>query len=210
MNDGRPIPLFAVLQAQARPLGHALELKATEPPAQSWLPIAPQPAASQPGVADEISVEDLSQQKNDEELAQLRSLAIEEGRAAGLEETAKLRAQLASLAAELVAARQSNVTKQAETIAACAIAAITGFVETAPKQELFTPVVEAWIARAGGDKAVAKCHPSDVVALQTAIGDAPILVEADAAMKPGDLAIRGAALDLRHSFAERLRDLRDV
>lgn len=212
MPGDRPVPLFAVLQAQARPLDKAIHQAPQQTqaiaPAQSWLALG-----SSPGVEPEQLVEDvaaIAAEKHAEELAQAKLAAIEEGRKQGLAETAKLREQLAKLAAELVATRATNLSRQAETIAACAVAAIDGFVAAAPKQDLFAPIITGWLERAGGMQATAKVHPSCVAALQQAIGEAPIGVEADASLQPGDIAIRGESLDLKHSFTERLRDLRDL
>ncbi|MFT3694180.1 MAG: hypothetical protein QM831_13630 [Kofleriaceae bacterium] len=205
----RPVPLFAVLQAQARPLNTALAQTPALPQAQSWLPIAPLASGTRPDALVE-DLEAVAAEKAAEELAQLKMQAIEEGRQQGLAETAKLREQLATLAAELVAARESNLAKQAEAIAACAVAAIDGFVTNAPKQELFQPLIAGWLERAGGAEAIARVHPSCVAALQQAIGNAPIKIEADPTMAPTDLQIRSESLDLKHSLNERLKDLRDV
>jgi flagellar biosynthesis/type III secretory pathway protein FliH len=198
VNDDSPVPLFAVLLAGTRPLGEAVQQQPMPALVSSWLPLS-----SDPGIA----VDDRA-----EKAAALaaKELAIAEGRAQGMAETAALRETLKTLLAELAAASKANTAKTAETIADCAIAAIEGFVETAPKQELFAPVIEAWIARAGTAPATAKVHPGGVVALQAAIGDAPIAVEVDATMAPGDLKIRGESLDTSHDWRERLKTLRDV
>ena len=200
MSDD-PQPLFAVLMAGTRPLAAAMQTQPTPVLVSSWLPMGTHSGAND---------DDGSAEKRKQELADARAAAIAEGRAQGLAETASLRATLKQLATELATSRGATLTKTAETIADCAIAAIEGFVATAPKQELFTPVIEAWIVRAGTAAATAKVHPNGVAALQAAIGDAPIVVEEDATMAPGDLEIRGEALDTTHVWAERLRDLRDV
>jgi flagellar biosynthesis/type III secretory pathway protein FliH len=199
MSADDPQPLFAVLTAGTRPFSTAIQTQPTPMLVSSWLP------TTQSGHSD-----DGTATKRAQELADARTTAIAEGRAQGLAETAALRETLQKLVAELGAVRAVDTTKAAETIAECAIAAIEGFVATAPKQELFAPVIAAWIVRAGAAPATAKVHPSSVVALKAAIGDAPIAIEADAAMAPGDIKIRGEALDTTHAWAERLRDLRDV
>jgi flagellar biosynthesis/type III secretory pathway protein FliH len=190
-------PLFAVLTAGSRPFSTAIQTQPTPMLVSSWLPTHSAP-------------DDGTATKREQELADARATAIVEGRAQGLAETAALRETLQKLVTELAATRAVDTTKAAETIAECAIAAIEGFVAAAPKQELFAPVVAAWIVRAGTAPATAKVHPNSVVALKAAIGDAPIAIEADAAMAPGDIKIRGEALDTTHAWAERLRDLRDV
>lgn len=195
-----PQPLFAMLSAGARSLSSAIQTQPTPALVSSWLPMG-----TQPGQIDDDTATERTQ-----ELADARAAAVAEGRAQGLAETAALRETLLQLVAELSTTRAATTTKAAETIAECAIAAIEGFVAAAPKQELFAPVIEAWIVRAGTAPAVAKVHPNGVDALRTAIGDAPITIEADATMAPGDIKLRGDALDTTHAWAERLRELRDV
>src|SRR5450755_3410822 len=200
MSLDDPQPLFAVLAAGTRPFSTAIQTQSTPVLVSSWLPMG----------TDSGHTNDGATTKREQELADARPTAIAEGRAQGLAETAALRETLQKLVAELAASRAVDTAKAAETIAECAIAAIEGFVTTAPKQELFEPVIEAWIVRAGTAPATAKVHPSSVVALRAALGDAPISVETDATMAPGDIKIRGEALDTTHAWAERLRDLRDV
>jgi flagellar biosynthesis/type III secretory pathway protein FliH len=200
VND-QPQPLFAVLAAaqNTRPFATAITTQPTPPVAAPWLLQAQNAASNDDGAAA----------RNAAALAEARAQAIEEGRAEGLRETAALRETLHELAAQLIAARDEKAANAAETIAECAVAAIQGWVATAPKQELFAPVVKAWMER-GGAVAGAKVHPSGVAALQAAIGDAPITIEADATLAPGDLKIRGEALDVSHAWGERLRELRDA
>jgi len=200
MSD-QPQPLFAVLAASqaARPFASAIAVQATPPVAAPWLLQAQNPVAVDDGAAARTAAA----------LAEARATAVEEGRAEGLRETAALRETLQKLAAQLIAARDAKLASAAEAVAECAVAAIEGWVVTAPKQELFAPVVKAWMER-GGATATAKVHPSGVAALTAAIGEAPIAIEADPAMAPGDLKIRGEALDMSHAWAERLRELRDA
>jgi flagellar biosynthesis/type III secretory pathway protein FliH len=199
MATDDPQPLFAALSAGTRPFSAAIQTQPTPMLVSSWLPMGT------PGNTDDGAATQRAQ-----ELAAARATAIAEGRAQGLAETAALRETLQKLVAELATARAVETTKVAETIADCAIAAIEGFVATAPKQQLFAPVVAAWITRAGAAPAIAKVNPNGVAALVAAIGDAPITVEADAALAPGDIKIRGEALDTTHAWTERLRELRDV
>lgn len=193
-------PLFAVLAAGTRSLASAIQTQPTPALVSSWLPMGTPPT----------QLDDGSAIKRAQELADARAAAVVEGRAQGLAETTALRETLQKLVAELSTTRAIATTKTAEAIAECAIAAIEGFVATAPKQELFAQVIEAWIVRAGTALATAKVHPNDVDALRAAIGDAPITIESDATMAPGDIKIRGEALDTSHAWAERLRELRDV
>jgi flagellar biosynthesis/type III secretory pathway protein FliH len=193
----QPQPLFAVLAASTRPFASALPAQTTPPVVAPWL-IQTQPALDDGAAARSAAA-----------LAEVHAKAIEEGRAEGLRETAGLRETLQKLAAQLIAARDAKLSSAAEAIADCATAAIEGWVATAPKQELFAPIVKAWMER-GGAAATAKVHPSGVAALQAAIGEAPIAIVADAAMAPGDLKLRGEALDMSHAWAERLRELRDA
>ena len=200
MSD-QPQPLFAVLAASqaARPFASAIAVQATPPVAAPWLLQAQNP----------VAVDEDAAARTAAALAEARATAVEEGRAEGLRETAALRETLQKLAAQLIAARDAKLASAAEAVAECAVAAIEGWVATAPKQELFAPVVKAWMER-GGATATAKVHPSGVAALTAAIGEAPIAIEADPAMAPGDLKIRGEALDMSHAWAERLRELRDA
>src|SRR3569623_2028703 len=200
MSD-QPQPLFAELAASqaARPCASAIAAQATPPVAAPWLLQAQNPVAVDDGAAARTAAA----------LAEARATAVEEGRAEGLRETAALRETLQKLAAQLIAARDAKLASAAEAVAECAVAAIEGWVVTAPKQELFAPVVKARMER-GGATAPAKVHPSGVAALTAAIGEAPIAIEADPAMAPGDLKIRGEALDMSHAWAERLRELRDA
>jgi len=197
----QPQPLFAVLAASqaARPFASAIAVQATPPVAAPWL-LQPQ---------NPVAVDEDAAARTAAALAEARATAVEEGRAEGLRETAALRETLQKLAAQLIAARDAKLASAAEAVAECAVAAIEGWVATAPKQELFAPVVKAWMER-GGAMATAKVHPSGVAALTAAIGEAPIAIEADPAMAPGDLKIRGEALDMSHAWAERLRELRDA
>jgi len=193
----RPQPLFAVLAANSRPYATALATQPSPHIAAPWLQAqAPAP-------------DDGTAARNAATLAEAHAKAIEQGRAEGLRETAALRATLQQLAAQLIAGRDAKLASAAEAIADCAIAAIEGWVATTPKQELFAPVVKAWLER-GGTAATAKVHPSGVAALQAAIGDAPITIVADAAMAPGDIKLRGEALDVSHAWPERLHELRDA
>ncbi|MEP6860929.1 MAG: hypothetical protein ABJE66_09930 [Deltaproteobacteria bacterium] len=199
MSD-QPRPLFAVLAASqnARPFAAAIATQPTPPVASPWLI-----------QSHDALVDDGAAARDAAALAEARAQAIEEGRAEGLRETAGLRETLHKLAAQLISARDAKLASAAEAVADCTVAAIEGWVATAPKQELFAPVVKAWMDR-GGAAAGARVHPSGVAALQAAIGDAPITIEADATMAPGDLKIRGEALDMSHAWTERLRDLRDT
>ncbi|HET9992709.1 MAG TPA: hypothetical protein VFQ65_29445 [Kofleriaceae bacterium] len=194
MSD-RPQPLFAVLAANARPFAAALPAQAIAPVATPWLMQA--------------SLDDGTAARAAAALAEARAKAIEEGRAEGLREMAALRETLQQLASQLIATRDAKLATAAEAIAECAVAAIEGWIATAPQQELFAPVIKAWLER-GGAAATAKVHPSGVAALQAAIGEAPITIAADATMAPGDLKLRGEALDVSHKWPERLRELRDA
>ena len=195
MSD-QPQPLFAVLAANARPFAAALPAQTSAPVTAPWL-------------TQTTTLDDAAAVRNAAALAEARAKAVEEGRAEGLSETVALRETLQKLAAQLIATRDAKLATAAEAIAECAIAAIEGWMTTAPKQELFAPVIKAWLER-GGAAATAKVHPSGVAALQTAIGDAPITIVADAAIAPGDLKLRGEALDVSHAWPERLRELRDA
>jgi flagellar biosynthesis/type III secretory pathway protein FliH len=193
-------PLFAVLADNARPLATALTAQPTPAIASPWLP--------QSGAKAAADAADLAVRAN--ELAAMRAAAIAEGRAEGLRETEALRATLTQLAGEVAAARERRLANITEAIAECAIAAIEGWIVTAPKQELFAPIVRAWLDRAGSVDAIARVHPGGVAALEAAIAETPIKVEADPSLAPGDLKIRGESLDTTHLWSERLRELRDA
>jgi flagellar biosynthesis/type III secretory pathway protein FliH len=198
MSD-RPQPLFASLVAGSRPFAQALTTQGTPGPVTSWLP------QHQSHVVDEAALA-----VRTEELAELRAKAIEDGRTEGLRETAILRDTLKQLAVALATARDGRMDHAAEAIADCALAAIEGWIGATPAQDLFAPAIRGWMTRSNGAAATAKVHPSQVAALQAAIGDAPITVEADPTIAPNDLKIRGEALDQTHVWGERLRELRDA
>jgi flagellar biosynthesis/type III secretory pathway protein FliH len=133
----------------------------------------------------------------------------EAGRAEGLAETERLRAQLAKLTGELAAARARVAEIAAEQIADAATAVVEAWLGSVDRAAVFAPIVQAWTAKCR-QPATARVAPVDLEAARQAIGDAAITLEADPAMRPGDLALRAAELELTFDWQARLRELRDA
>lgn len=194
-DDVQPFLAVIASTAQARPLGAALPAMAMPVAHSPW---SPQPTAAQAGDASAML-----------ELGALREQAQAEGRATGMRETAALRETLASLVAELTAARDALATSAADLIADAATAVVGAWADATDRAQLFAPVVRAWLARHQGE-ATAQVHPDEIAAMRAAVGDAPIAVTGDASLARGDVRIRGAALELAHGWDARLAELREA
>jgi flagellar biosynthesis/type III secretory pathway protein FliH len=194
-------PFLTAVPTPQRPFASALPVHGTPEVTSPW---TPKPLAiATPTIA----------QHDEAELAAARTAATEAGRAAGLAETAELRANLARLIAGIAEARTDHATKLAELVADASIAVIGAWLEhgVGERRELFTQLVRGWLQRTGdGGSATAQVHPGDAAAMREAIGDALIAVEPDAKLRPGDVSIRGVDLEITHSWQDRLGELRDL
>ncbi len=195
------VPFLTASPAPQRSFASALPVHGTPEVTSPW---TPKPLAiATPAVAP----------RDEAELAAARAAAIEAGREAGHAETEELRANLARLIAGIAAARADRTTELAELVADAAIAVIGAWLDhgISERRELFTQLVRGWLQRTGdGGGATAQVHPGDVAAMREAIGDALIAVEPDAKLRPGDVSIRGADLEITHRWQDRLGDLRDA
>ena len=186
------LPLFATLPTGTRPYASALP---SGPQGQGTSPWSPK---GDGGGIDEQAI------------AAVREQARQEGRAEGLRETEGLRARLAKLVGELESRHEAHAGKFAEAIADAATTVIDAWLGSTDRTAQFAPLVRGWIDHAGGAKATARVNPADVAAMTAAIGEVAISVEADPQIAPGDVRIRGEALDTTHTWRERLRELRDA
>lgn len=191
------VPLFAALSTGTRTFAEALPAAANPAKPSPWSPKADTSAADEATARAAIET--------------AKREAAEHGRAEGLRETESLRAKLKQLVAELEKSREIRAERYADAIAEAAVTAIEAWVSSYDRVALFQPIVRGWIT-AGGDAtaAIARVNPADTAAMKTAIGDAPIRVEGDPKMKPGDVELRGEALDTTHIWHDRLRELRDA
>ncbi len=194
------VPFLKAVQANAasKPLQAALPQIVTSAATSPW---SPQPVV---GVAAPLMVEQPTI-----DIAAITAQAVEAGRDEGLRETEALRAKLAQLIEELDRARLSFATPATEMIADAAATVVEAWVGVTDREELFAPVVAAWIS-SSSKSATARCHPADVETLRTAIGDAAITVTADPTIPPGDITIADATRELAHAWEPRLRELREA
>lgn len=170
-----------------RAFAATLPVQATQPANSPWAPSGP--ARPPPPEVD---------------LEALRAGALEQGRAEGLAETARLRAQLAKLVASLAETAAQEAAQATAHIAEAATTVIAAWVGRTPSLE---PIIAAWTARCA-DPSTARANPADVDALRAAIGDAAVTIVPDPAIAPGDLHLRASALELEHRWADRLAELR--
>jgi hypothetical protein len=187
-------PFLAFIPQVTRPLGAALTALVLPEATSPWSPRVVSEAPAATGLSAD-------------ELARLTEEARARGVADGLAETAALRAQLAEVIDQLVDARAAIVAPIADVIAEVCSCVIEGWIAGADRAALFAPVVRGWLA-ASAAPATARVHPDDAAALTALIGDAPIAIVSDAALAPGALAIRGAALEVTHDWRARLPELR--
>ncbi len=146
------------------------------------------------------------------ELDQLKTAAIEEGRAQGKRETEDLRKKLATAIEALDRQRTANTGKASELIADAAIAVIEAWLDSeVERKDRFQPIVRGWLQRTGdGAGAVAKCNPADAAAMREAVGEALISVEPDAAIPVNSVRIANATLEIDHDWSARLVELRQA
>jgi flagellar biosynthesis/type III secretory pathway protein FliH len=192
------VPLFATLKSSGtRTFAEAL-------------PAMPMAAATSPW-SPKLEASSVDEAASRAELEQAKQSAIEQGRAQGLAETDAMRAKLKKLIGELEHTREARTERFAEAIADAAITAIEAWVGSYDRAALFQPIIRGWIGAAGGaTAATARVNPADTAAMKTAIGDAPIKIEADPKIAAGDLELRGDALDTTHVWRDRLRELREA
>ena len=142
------------------------------------------------------------------DLDALRAEAALLGRADGFRESAALRANLAAAIAALDAARRAIAGPSADLIAEAATAVVAAWAASSDHRALFAPIITRWIARDLGPSTV-RVHPQDLDALRAAIADAPLSIETDDEIEPGDLLISNPSFELSHRWEARLRDLRE-
>lgn len=144
------------------------------------------------------------------EVEALKAKALTDGRAAGQRELDNQRKKLEALIGMIQGERDADATKLAELVANAAATVIEAWLdETSDRAKLFAPIVKAWLLKTGsGEGSIAKVAPSDVAAMRAAVGDAMIAVEADPKIPPGDVQLRGEVLDITHSWADRLDELK--
>jgi flagellar biosynthesis/type III secretory pathway protein FliH len=198
MND--VVPLFATLKPSGtRAFAEVLPATQTDAGTSPW---SPKSDAASSGI-DEAAVR--------AEVEKAKREAIAQGRAEGMAETEAMRGKLKKLIAELEQSREARTERFAEAIADAAITAIEAWVGTYDRAALFQPIIRGWFAAAGeATAATARVNPADTAAMKTAIGDAPIKIEADPKIAAGDLELRGEALDTTHVWSTRLRELREA
>jgi flagellar biosynthesis/type III secretory pathway protein FliH len=191
-------PFLASAPSPIRPLGAALPALATPPATSPWTPRATADApAAGPSPAELAAIHDE---------AHLRGLA--EGRAAGLAETAALRARLAALLDELDAARVAIVPPAAAQIAEIATCVVEAWIGNLHPGVAFRPIVQRWLAHTADQPTTARVHPDDAAALAEVVGGAPIAITADRAVAPGAVALTSGSRELIHDWRARLGELR--
>jgi flagellar biosynthesis/type III secretory pathway protein FliH len=144
------------------------------------------------------------------QIEKARTDAVAAGREAGLAETADLRAKLTAVLAQLEESRAARTQQHADAIADAATTVIEAWVGSVDRATLYAPIVRTWLDHAAGATATARVNPADVAGLTAAIGDAAIVVEADAALPKGDVRIRNSSLDTTTVWKDRLRELREA
>jgi flagellar biosynthesis/type III secretory pathway protein FliH len=184
-------PFLTTVTRSTAPLGAALPAIAVEAKPSPW---SPKPVAAASMAAPSIDAD------------AVRAEACERGRAEGLAETEKLRAQLAAAVTAFEAARAAIAPVAAAQIAEAATTVIGAWIEKAPP---FAAVISKWTA-ATTEPATARVHPEDAAALREAIGEAAIQIEEDPAIARGDIQIRAAAMELALVWSDRLVALREA
>ena len=190
MSDVRPFLSTIPATSAPRSLGSALTAVPTAPVTSPWSPRGADPAAA----IDTKAIEDA---------------ARERGREQGLAETAELRARLGRAIATFTSARDALHEPVVDKIAAAAAAVVSAWTETATPAELYAPIVKSWLAKHTG---VATAHvcPAHVDEIRALVGDTPIKIVADPALRAGDLRLSSATLELSHQWDTRLGELREA
>jgi flagellar biosynthesis/type III secretory pathway protein FliH len=191
------VPLFATLKSSTHSFADVL------PAAQMTAGTSPWSPKLEASSIDEAALR--------AEIEKAKQGGIDEGRAQGLAETDAMRARLKKLIGELEHTREARTERFAEAIADAAITAIEAWVGSYDRAALFQPIIRGWIGAAGdATVATARVNPADTAAMKTAIGDAPIKIEADPKIAVGDLQLSGDSLDTTHVWRDRLRELREA
>jgi flagellar biosynthesis/type III secretory pathway protein FliH len=145
------------------------------------------------------------------DIESMRARALEDARVAGRREIDLVRGKLVALVGELERQRAADHARVAELVAEAAVAVIEAWLDRGleDRRDLFAPIVRGWLQKTGdGDSATAYVNPADVATMRAAVGEAMIAVEADTAVAPGDVRVRGATIDTTHEWRERLDELR--
>ncbi len=195
MNDDIQ-PWLTALTSPTRSLASTLPAQRNVATTSPW---GPQPALGQ----DPATLR---------ELEQMKSAAIEEGRAQGKRETEELRKKLGAAIEALDRQRTASTGKASELIADAAIAVIETWLDSeVERKDRFLPIVRGWLQRTGdGAGAVAKCNPADAAAMREAVGEALISVEPDPTVPVNSVRIANANLEIDHDWTARLAELRQA
>ncbi len=190
MTTVRPFLATLPTTDEVRPLGSALHGVPTPPATSPWSPRDTQPSPA-PAI-DTRAIEDA---------------ARERGREQGLAETAELRARLTAAIDAFTSARDSLRAPTAERIAAAAAAIVSAWTGTASPQQLYAPIVRAWLDKHAG-AATVRVAPVHVAAVQELVGEAAITVAGDPALQPGAIELAAPTLELSFSWDRELDTLR--
>lgn len=214
-DGGKDIrPFMPIASTPTRPLGKAIPSIDTPEVTSPWSP--------------KIVVEEAPRPVGPtaEQIAQIIDDARAQGHAEGLAETETLRAQLAKLIAELTRATNSVVAPTADAIADAAVCVIDAWFGHAERAAQVAPIIRAWIDHASEKTsddddapppvATVRVPPGDVAAVREAItdalaaagSDAKLDVVGDGKLAAGAVLITSPGLELSHSWAARLPDLR--
>jgi flagellar biosynthesis/type III secretory pathway protein FliH len=192
MSEVRPFLATLPAADDVRPLASTLHRIATPPATSPWSPREPEPPPA-PAI----------------DTAAIEAAAREQGRQQGLAETAELRARLAAAIDAFTHARQAVREPTADKIAAAAAAVVAAWTGKAPPRDLYAPIVRAWLDRHAG-AASARVAPAHVAELAELVGDAPIAIAGDPALRPGELQLVAPALEMSFSWDRELAGLRDA
>lgn len=197
MSDVRPFLATIATVDGPRPLGSALQRIPTQPATSPWSPAG---AAAQSASAAQAPAIDT---------AAIEAAARERGREQGLAETAELRARLALAVDALGKAQAAAREVTAVRIAEAAAAVIGAWTQAATPALLYTPIVRSWLDRCP-TPATAHVHPSHVAAVAELVGEAPLAISGDAALRPGDIRLAADTLELAFSWDRELQVLRQL
>jgi hypothetical protein len=188
-------PFLAVVPTTSRPFVSSLPTIETEVAQTPW---SPKPVDAKPP----------STNASADDLAERRATARAEGRAEGLRETEALRARLTELVVALSKARDAMVEPTSELVADLAVCVVESWLDAVPRRDVFARVVRAWLAHSDATDTVVHVHPSDVAAVTAAVAETTVSAVADTSVAPGELRLRGGALELYHSPRARIGELR--
>jgi len=138
----------------------------------------------------------------------LEAGGLEPGGAEGPAGTAALRTRLGTAISKLEAATADMRTLAGTQIADAVVAVVGAWTQHADRAALLAPIVRSWLD-AANMPARAHVHPVDADAVREMFAGAVITVVADPEQKPGDIAIRGEALELVQRWDDRLIELRE-